>query len=395
MRLIPILILAAVSSAGCAGVVIEPGHRGLLFNPREGGTKQDALTPGYWSLPSCFLREVCARVDDYDVTYSTRREEVQTTSQEGLVMTLRVAVIFRPIIQELYQLHTEIGPNYYDEVVGPEFRSAARGVFARHSYLDLQKNNEKLEDEVEQDLRRRCQGKHVEIASVTLEEIHYAPEIAQAVQAKLVGEQEAMRKKAAAESDALREKLALEHDAEKERLKAEAARKAKEEERKLVEEQAKVDAVKAEARVSAAKADVVAAKAEAEATVIRAKARAEEKRADAQGVTPLTVQMHGYDALGKLGGKGTTILIGDFSHLPGFLFPSYLMGGYGGGGAVAATPAPTASVVPATTAPLPAEAMPASAPPPRRRAMTAPIEASAPRGSRDAAPLIGGSATLD
>lgn len=342
-----ILLSIAILSSGCAGVMIEPGHRGLLFNPRDGGTKQEPLTPGYYSLPSCFLRSACSRVDDYDVTYSTRKEEIQTTSSEGLIMQLRVAVIFRPIVQELYQLHTEIGPSYYDEVIGPEFRSAARGVFARHSYLDLQKQNEKLEDEVETETRRRCHGKHVEIASITLESITYAPEINQAVQAKLVGEQEAIRKKAAAEAEALREKLALEHEADKERLKAEAARKAKEEERKMAEEQAKVDVVRADARVIAAKADVTVAKAEAEATTIRAKAKSEELRAETQGITPLVVQMHAYDALGNLGGKGTTILLGDFSHLPQFLFPGFVQGGYGGAPAVTSAPrsSPAASLV--------------------------------------------------
>jgi regulator of protease activity HflC (stomatin/prohibitin superfamily) len=353
-----LLLSIAILSSGCAGVMIEPGHRGLLFNPRDGGTKQEPLTPGYYSLPSCFLRSACSRVDDYDVTYSTRKEEIQTTSSEGLVMELRVAVIFRPIVQELYQLHTEIGPSYYDEVIGPEFRSAARGVFARHSYLDLQKQNEKLEDEVETETRRRCHGKHVEIASITLESITYAPAINQAVQAKLVGEQEAIRKKAAAESEALREKLALEHDAEKERLKAETARKAKEDERKMAEEQAKVDAVRADARVTAAKADVTVAKAEAEATTIRAKAKAEELRADTQGITPLVVQMHAYDALGNLGGKGTTILIGDFSHLPGFLFPGFVQGGYGGG---APSPSPSPGARPAVADAPAASAEPASA----------------------------------
>jgi len=53
---------------------------------------------------------------------------LQTTSIEGLTMGLKVAVIYRPIIAELYELDTEIGPLYYDEVIGPEFRSAARGV---------------------------------------------------------------------------------------------------------------------------------------------------------------------------------------------------------------------------------------------------------------------------
>ena len=33
------------------------------------------------------------------------------------------------------------------------------------------------------------------------------------------------------------------------------------------------------------------------------------------------VQLAGYEALAKLGGAGTTIMLGDFSKVPNFLFP--------------------------------------------------------------------------
>jgi hypothetical protein len=39
------------------------------------------------------------------------------------------------------------------------------------------------------------------------------------------------------------------------------------------------------------------------------------------------VQMHAYDALAKLGGEGTHLLLGDWSHVPNFLFPT--MSGFG------------------------------------------------------------------
>lgn len=55
----------------------------------------------------------------------------------GRELLLRFAVIYRPIVSELSRLDTEIGQNYYEEVVGPEFRSVARGVFARHSWVSI------------------------------------------------------------------------------------------------------------------------------------------------------------------------------------------------------------------------------------------------------------------
>ncbi len=349
--------------SGCASSLVEPGHRGLLFDPKNGGLQQEVLRPGHYRHGLCIIGP-CARVDDFDVTYSRRQEQIHTTSQEGLALDLTLTVVYRPIVAELYQLDTEIGPNYYDEVVGPEFRSTSRGVFARHSYLELQKSNEKIENEIEAELRRRIAGRHVEVSSVLLEKVGYAPEIALAVRARLVGQEEAARLKAEQENEAARKKREIEIRAEQERLAAEAAAaqqklvleqdalhkklaleaaaaqkrlvleqeaaqetaridldlRRKKSELELAQQQAQIDKLQAEARLAQAKAD-------AQARIALARAKADETRAEAAGITPMHVMMHAYDALGKLGGTGTSIMLGDWSKVPSFLFPPGMMGG--------------------------------------------------------------------
>jgi hypothetical protein len=75
-------ILLAISllalSAGC-GAVIEPGHRGLLFDPQM-GLQHEVLSPGYHRVG------LSGRIDDFDVTYSTRAEALQVITREGLSM---------------------------------------------------------------------------------------------------------------------------------------------------------------------------------------------------------------------------------------------------------------------------------------------------------------------
>jgi len=309
----PRILCAALLIGGC-GSVIEPGHRGLFFDPRHGGLQHEVLGPGWHRVG------VYGRLDDFDVTYSTRKEAMHTISAEGLGIDVKVSVIFRPVVSELYDLDVEIGPNFYDEVVGPEFRTATRGVFARHTYLEMQKINEKLEDEIEAEVRRRINGKHVEISSVTMEEVSFGPDIAGAIRSKLVGEQEAIRKKAALEADALRRKLELEQEAERQKLQAEAEVLKKENERRVATEQAAIDKVQAETE---SQVRVTKARAEAQAISLLAKAHADEKRAEATTLTPLMVQLHAYDSLAKLGGTGTQIMLGDWSHVPSFLFPNF------------------------------------------------------------------------
>ena len=317
-RLLALIRIALL--CGCTTVPV--GHRGLYFDPGS-GLKREPLPPGrHWT-------GLTGHVEDFDITFSTRTEEIHTTSAEGLALDLSIALIFRPVDSELYELLTQIGTNYYDEVVGPEFKSAARGVFARHSYLELLKKNEQIEDEIEADLRRRIVGKHVEVASVTLESLKYAPAIARAVEEKLAAEQDAARQKTVIENDAMRRRLELENQAEQARIKAETAFKEKQRETELAKAQAALEKLREQ---SEAEKGVIRAKAEADQGVIRAKAEAEEAKLVARAkaeqakalnatLTPLAVMAKGYDALKSLGGSNTHILIGDWSKVPNFLFP--------------------------------------------------------------------------
>jgi regulator of protease activity HflC (stomatin/prohibitin superfamily) len=352
----------ALGATGCSTALVEPGHRGLYFAPNSGGLRRDVLQPGKYQLGWCFLSCTPNRVDDFDVTYSTKQEDVTTKSAEGLDLQLKLSVIYRPIVSELYALDTEIGMNYYDEVVGPEFRSACRGVFARHSYTELQKKNESIENEVEAEVRRRTLGKHVEISSVTLENVTYAPEIAEKIRQREVGVQEALRQQAAIaaehekkmqimnteneaherevaiqksekqseiESASATRKLELEKESEQQKLevstqsaaakfKAEQLLATMEMEKKAARAELVVGQLKAEA---SATAKIIEARADSEVARQMAGAHAAERRAETAGVTPMEVMVHAYDALAHLGGTGTTILLGDWAHVPNFLFP--------------------------------------------------------------------------
>jgi regulator of protease activity HflC (stomatin/prohibitin superfamily) len=318
------VFVAALCVNGCAFYTVNPGHRGLRFDPHEGGLHQQVLQPGIYNLGWCFLRD-CGQVDDYDVTYSTHRDLVHTVSSEGLAMDVHLAVIYRPIIAELYDLANEIGPGYFEEVIGPEFRSSSRGVFALHPYGELMVKNEKIEDEIESEVRRRTRGKHVEIASITIEGVEFAPEITSAVRQKLVAEQDALRQKAGVEADALRKRTQIETEAEAARLRAEAETADEKRHadlellkqrntRAVAEEQVAVE--KAEAQ-----ANLVKARADSEQMKILAEGQAAQNRAKALELSPLLIQQKAFEALGSLGGTGTTIYLGDWSHAPSFLFP--------------------------------------------------------------------------
>ncbi len=326
------LCLTLFTLAGCA--TVEPGHLGLMFKGLGGGLQRQKLEPGTYYVPPY------ARVEDFDITYSTRKEKVETTSSEGLHLTLHLALIYRPVVSELFDLYADIGTNYYDEVIGPEFRSAARGVFAHHSYLELLQKNEQIEDELETALRRRTTGKHIEVSSVTLEGLEYAPEISRAIQEKLTAEQDASRQKTLLANEDVRQKTVLANEdlrrrtqianeAEQAKIKAETVLREKQQETALAKEQASLDKLREE---SEATKRIIRAKSETEEAKFLAIAKGEQARAANQALTPLSVMQHGYDALQALGGTDAHIYLGDWSKVPSFLLAPQFQNQVGGGG---------------------------------------------------------------
>jgi prohibitin 1 len=367
-RATALLMIAALGLVGCGRQAVEPGQRGLRYEPHNGGVKPDVLQPGSYGLGWCMFRD-CGYIETYDVTYQTRKETVFTPSSEGLAMDIKCTVMFRPVISELYALHTEIGKDYYEEVLGPEFRSAARNVLARHSYTNLVGQLDKVEDQIEEELRRRTHGKHVEIASITLEEIKYAsPEIASAVEKRLIGQQEAARQKAAIEAQAAREKTQLELAAAQAKLKAETEANQARLQNEIAAEKSRTESelhlLQAKNQKEVLAQQLQIDKLEAQRKVIQAEASAKERsllaarrRTRIAPRTALTVQAAGYEALGKLGGNGTTIFLGDWSRAPTFLWPKQYL-----------TPPMGQPMAPASTKPAKHEIEPSPTPSPKAAA---------------------------
>jgi len=162
-------MLLTLFASGCSYTVVEPGHRGLMFDPDRGGLQREVLHPGRYKLPSG------GHVEDFEVIFSKHRETVAVSTSDGGEGILDVSVIYRPIMSELYELGTELGRDYYAQVIGPEFQSTARGVFARHALSSVRARNEPVENEIEAELRRRVHGKHVEISSVVIESLKLSP----------------------------------------------------------------------------------------------------------------------------------------------------------------------------------------------------------------------------
>ena len=180
---IPILLLMD----GC-GRTIDPGMRGLRWYPLTVGLVNEPLKNGfYWRAP-------WNDVFEYDVRYQSFSEKIDALTADDLSVSLRVVITMSPIPEEVYFLAQEVGHNWYQQLVRPQFLSAVRGVVAQYAMVTLPERSSEIGNKIEAVMVESLKGRHLNIYSVALSEIEFSKMVLQAIEQKQAKEQEKEQK---------------------------------------------------------------------------------------------------------------------------------------------------------------------------------------------------------
>lgn len=116
-------------------------------------------------------------------------------TKDDLKITVVASVITRPTPAEVHLLEQEIGPDYYQRVVQPKFRTAIRNVLADYAMIQISKNTRKIEEELKTTLSHRLSGRHLDVHDVIIDDIAFSQPVLRAIESKLSKEQEQEQRK--------------------------------------------------------------------------------------------------------------------------------------------------------------------------------------------------------
>ena len=180
---IPILLLMY----GC-GSTVDAGKRGLRWYPLTVGLMKEPLKDGYyWHAP---WNDVFA----YDVRLQSFTEKVDALTADDLSVTLHAAITMRPIAEEVYFLAQEVGSNWYQQLVRPQFLSAVRGVVAQYTMVTLPERSSEIGNKIEAVMVESLKGRHLDVYSVALSEIEFPQMVLKSIEQKQAKEQEKEQK---------------------------------------------------------------------------------------------------------------------------------------------------------------------------------------------------------
>jgi len=165
--------------------IVPPGHVGILI---LFGKVHGSITEGL------HLVNPLVTMDLMNVRTQEIFEHAEAPSKEGLNVELEVSCLYHLNPQEAVKVFRQIGLNYQDIVVKPQFRSAIRGVTVRHDAKDLYTSSrEMIANEIFEDLAADMDKRGIDVEKILLRRIQLPASVVEAINSKLAAEQEAQR----------------------------------------------------------------------------------------------------------------------------------------------------------------------------------------------------------
>ena len=187
-RFLVLCLFAAPFLPGCRCPTVESGHRGIVFKTLGGGTSRELLGEGMHLIP------IWNYVIPYDTRVHEMKEGLVVLSSNGLTLRVDASVRYRPKPEELYELQTQIGPDYDQKVIGPVVRSEARKVFGRYQPEEIYSTKrEEIEKQIYDEVVRALDGKHVVVEAILVRDVDLPDTIKTAIADKLAEEQRAQK----------------------------------------------------------------------------------------------------------------------------------------------------------------------------------------------------------
>src|SRR5262245_8475404 len=182
------LVLAILLLTAACGTTIQPGQRGLFWRPFSEGLSTQPLKDGF------YLAAPWNDVYRYDVRWQSFTEDIDALSADDLQVSIKAAIILRPIPEELYFLNQEVGPDYYHRIVKPQFMATVRSVVSGYNMVTVPEKSAEIASKVLAVVVEKLKGRHLEIQTIALSDVDFPPIVLRAIEQKQAKEQEKEQK---------------------------------------------------------------------------------------------------------------------------------------------------------------------------------------------------------
>lgn len=166
--------------------VVPPGHRALIFSRFAGGLQAEEHGEGLHFLMPWFQRRMLmdVRTTAHAIISDTGSKDLQT-------VRISIRVLHAPKLGKLQTIVTSLGPDYAENVFKSIGNEVLKAVVAQFDADELVTSREQVSQKIRANLTARAEGYNLSLKDISITNIEFSPEYAQAIEAKQVEQQRA------------------------------------------------------------------------------------------------------------------------------------------------------------------------------------------------------------
>jgi prohibitin 2 len=185
---IALLIFVGIILLSSASYIVQPGMRGVAVT--LGKVSQQVKTEGFG-----FKQPFITTVHMMSVRQQTRSLPAECYSSDLQQVRLEVQALYRIPERSVVTIFQQYAGEPFDNLIAPRIQEAIKEVAATHSAEQIVKQREEVKLRALELARKKIGAEFLELVDLVLYNLALSPELEQAIELKMVQEQEAAKAK--------------------------------------------------------------------------------------------------------------------------------------------------------------------------------------------------------
>jgi prohibitin 2 len=185
---IGILIFVVVVLATSTTYIVQPGHRGVAVTLGK-------VSPGFKAEGFGFKQPFITQIHETSVRQRTRPMPAECYSSDLQQVRMQVQVLYRVPEHSVVKIFQEYAGEPFDNLIAPRVQEAIKEVAATQSAEQIVKNRESVKKKSLALAQRKIGTNFLDVIDIVLYNIALSPELEQAIELKMVQEQDAAKAK--------------------------------------------------------------------------------------------------------------------------------------------------------------------------------------------------------